>query len=110
MQALAEGGILKIDDLIQARVDQVQLLLNKSVHQANKLKTEAKRFPRFNLAVKELEHRVIVGKGVESIIEIMVELRHSKQDLKGLFLKDADNQQYHVAALTTTGDPKVCFS
>ncbi|UZJ52182.1 hypothetical protein CBS101457_001502 [Exobasidium rhododendri] len=111
MQTLAQAKIVTIDDLAQANVNRVQLLLNRTPTQVQKLIQEARRFPRFNISVKEIEYKIIQQKGVESNVEILVELRHPKKEIKKLFLKDADSKPYHLAALitTTNKESRTCF-
>lgn len=109
MNTLATSNIRTIDDLAQANVDRLQLLLGKSQLQCKKIVQEARRFPRFNVSVKEVEFRVLPSRGVESTIEILVELRHTKAEIKRLLIKDADSKAYHLAALITTTDVLVCF-
>lgn len=102
MQILSKSNITSIDDLAQSSVERLQVLLNRSTAQSKKLIQEARRFPRFTMSVKELSYRIIAGKGVESSIEVVVDLRHTKKEMKRLILKDSQSRPYHLAALVTT--------
>ena len=106
METLAQAGITTIDDLARTSVERIQLLINRNSGQAEKLIQDARRFPRFNVSVKELQHTV-KETGVESIIEIIVDLRHEKKELRKLKLKDKNNQLFHIAVLITTTNPAV---
>lgn len=106
METLEQAGIYTIDDLSRTSVERIQLLINRNSGQAERLIQDARRFPRFNVSVKELQYTV-KKTGVESIIEILVDLRHEKKELRKLKLKDKNNQFFHIAVLITTTNPAV---
>jgi hypothetical protein len=107
MQTLAEAGVRNIDDLAQSNVGRIQALLNRTPAQAQKYIHGAKLFPRFTLTVKETSFRVLEREGVESTIEIAVEARHSKSELKKVYRKSMTGVVYHLAALITTSEADV---
>lgn len=107
MRTLVENGINTIDDLARSKVEEVRLLLNRSQTAAKKIIQHARRFPRFDLQVKESFSKIVKGKGAESDLDITIELVNSKSDLKKLQFRDSSGSAHNVAVLITTNDPKV---
>jgi hypothetical protein len=99
METLGEAGITSIAKLADEKVERVDLLLGRP---SKKLIQEARKFPRIALQVKESMGRVLKGKGVESNVDIKVELNHSKSDMKKLNIMRGNGQPHHIAVLITT--------
>jgi len=102
MEILGNAGITSIAKLAAEKEERIGLLLDRPPSFAKKFILEARKFPQIALQIRESTGRVLKGKGVESNIDIKVELNHTKADMKKLLTKRGNGQPHSIAILVTT--------